>query len=114
MKSIELERINDVSTVAILRDDNTFHEFVVCYDYDKTQPFGKQWNNGSYTNSIRKASELFKAFLGLPTFARMEEIATTSLHILKEYELLEDVNLDIDLDADEYEYFGLINTDIEE
>lgn len=107
MKSIELTRINNVSVLAILRDDNSFHEFVVCHDYDKSKPFGEQWNNGCYTSSLLQASELFRALNGYQTFSRMEEIATTALHVLEDYELLEDADEDIVLDKDEFEYFGL-------
>lgn len=107
MKSIELTRINNVSTVAILRDDNSFKEFVVCYDYDKTKPFGEQWNNGHYTESLILASEFFRALNNNPTYSRMEEIATVSLHILEDYELIEDADDDLALEVDEYEYFDI-------
>ena len=107
MKSIELSRINNVSVVAILRDDFKFHEFVVCFDFDAKKPFGEQWNNGSYTTSFLKASEYFRAFNSYHTYSRMEEIATTALHVLEDYELLEDADNDIVLDEDEFEFFGL-------
>ena len=104
-------RKGDYTLIAKYKMNEEFHEYVVCQNYDETKGV---WSNGHYFwNNLDKAIEFMKNYTQeeYVTKDRLCEIATHSLHLLKENELLEDLQDDVNLNSSELDFFGLSEGD---
>lgn len=106
-----MQKQGDFTLIAKYKKNGTFHEFVVCRSYDENKGV---WSSGHYFgHNLAKAIEFLETYAQeySVTKDRMCEIATHSLHLLKENELLEDLQDDVKLNSSELEFFGLSEVD---
>jgi hypothetical protein len=91
--------------------DGTFHEYVVCSDYNEEK--GTWWHGHYFWHDLDGALEYFK-MKTKPNYIRkerLEELATIALHALVEegeYKYYDD---DLALTESELEYFGIETED---
>lgn len=92
------------------------HEYVVVCGYNENNPEGSKWDHGIHftsSNKEEKAKMLAAAsdtlclmlYKNYTSKIRLEELATISLHALKEEELLEIYEEDLCLEENEREFF---------
>lgn len=124
MKWNEILR-NDNKRVALLvSESNT--QFVVAFDYDPDAPEDQKWQCGHYfpfwmdsekkAEALADAMELYRSRTEIRHISRlrMEEIATSTLHELKETDedsFTDFCDGDLDLTKEEREWFGLDKED---
>lgn len=87
--------------------DGTFHEYVVCSDYNEEK--GTWWHGHYFWHDLDGALEYFKMETdsNYISRARLEELATIGLNAMKEYDIYEWYESDLDLNEFEIEYFGI-------
>lgn len=124
MKWNEILR-NDSERVALLvSESNT--QFVVAFDYNPDAPEDQKWHHGHYfqfwmdsekkTEVLANAMDLYRSMTDSRYISRLrlEEIATTALHELKETDedsFTDFCDGDLDLTNEEKEWFGLDKED---
>ena len=120
MKWNEILR-NDSKRVALLvSESNT--QFVVAFGYDPDAPLDQKWQHGHYfpfwmdsekkTEAFTDAMDLYRSRTDSRYISRLrlEEIATTALHELKETDedsFTDFCENDLNLTEEEREWFGL-------
>ena len=110
MITIELDRRNDISLVAIIYPHTLkVSQYVVCNDYDATMPYGQQWHGGRYAECLGVANMLFDNATREICETRKDEILTKALNFLEEMNLIDDFEYDTDdyLSDVERSYYGL-------
>lgn len=102
-----MQQAGEYTLLAKYKRDGSFHEYVVCCQYNPET--GTWWHGHYFWHDLAKASEYLKIQTDNNYVARNRaiEIATTTLHALKENELLEEYHYDLDLDTTETKFFGL-------
>ena len=87
-----------------------FQPWIVAYGFDRHQ---RCWANGNYFQTLDEAMEYIQAKKRVCSYSRLEEIATKAIDKLIEldpYEAEEFLQAEIELDDDEVEYFGIVET----
>lgn len=75
MNSVKLTNYNDHYLLAIVRDDGSTSQFVVCSFYEPTKPFGDQWLWGHYFSTLESAMNYWhKQVIENPTYDRLDEL----------------------------------------
>jgi hypothetical protein len=46
-------------TLSIVDRYEAHHTYVVCWNFDPTQPYGRMWENGTYCNTYKQALKAF-------------------------------------------------------
>jgi hypothetical protein len=106
----------------VLVDDKAGRQYIVGIGYDPKAPMGQQWGHGhyfSYWADNERKTDMAMAALdylfsrtvkGYISKSRLEEIATSALHELKETDedsFTDFCENDLDLTDEEKEWFGL-------
>lgn len=72
------------------------------------------WSQGHYFENVNEAMKHIQSKLDTIPYNRMNEIASKAIDVLKENELLADLDYEVDLEEKEREWFGLLENDEDE
>jgi len=95
---------------ALLYRNQDFEPWIVAYGFDRQQ---RCWANGNYFQELDKAMEYIQAKKRVCSYSRLEEIASKAIDKLIEndpYEAKEFLENELELDDDEVDYFGIVET----
>lgn len=111
MQSIKLTCHEDKYLLVIIRDDGSVKEFVSCFYYNPSMPYGQQWDWGHYFTTLESALAYWdREVIGRPNYDRLSELATQFKDGLiedGEEEAMIYFNETCEMTESEMEFFGI-------